>query len=177
MGLILIVMASLINIIIPLEFFFDEFNSLINKSAMHVYIKTRAGKRVTLKKVNRREDLFLNAGERYSSAYITSVEFLKERDGDIFDDEFCVHAIEMRGGRSTPDELENLSLRVISKTPDKNIKSFVNKLQQHLKKSDNYGVGVGDGWLYRRTFYHRSEILGKTLWFDSDRKFQPLLVD
>lgn len=49
-------MASLINIIIPLEIFFDEFNSLINKSEMHVYIKARAGKGVTLKKVNRRED-------------------------------------------------------------------------------------------------------------------------
>lgn len=169
-------MASLINIIIPLETFFDEFNSLINKSAMHVYIKTRAGKRVTLKKVNRREDFLLKAGERYYSAYITSVEFLEERDGDIFDDEFCVHAIELRGGRSTPDEVENLSLRVISKTPDKKIKSFVNKLQQHLKKSDNYGVGVGVGWLYSRTFYHRSEIVGKTLWFDFERKSKPLLI-
>jgi len=91
-------MASLINIIIPLETFFDEFNSLIHKSAMHVYIKTRAGQRVTLKKVNRREDFLLKVGERYYSAYITSVEFLKERDGDIFDEEFCVHAIELRGG-------------------------------------------------------------------------------
>ena len=170
-------MASLINIIIPLETFFDEFNSLINKSAMHVYIKTIAGQRVTLKKVNRREDFLLKAGERYYSAYITSVEFLKERDGDIFDEEFCVHAIELRGGRSTPDEVENLSIRVISKTPDKNIKSFVNKLQQHLKKSGEYGVGVGIGWLYSRTFYNRSEIAGKTLWFDFERKSKPLLID
>lgn len=141
-------MTSLLNIIIHLEIFFDEFNNLITKSSMHVYIETRAGKRITLKKVSGREDFLLKVGECYSSAYITSVEFLKERDGDIFDDEFCVHAIEMLGGRSTPDELENLSLRVISKTPDKNIKSFVNKLQQHLKKSGNYGVGVGSGGLY-----------------------------
>ncbi|RBQ06693.1 hypothetical protein [Pedobacter miscanthi] len=171
------VTASLINIIIPLEIFFDEFNSLINELAMHVYIETKAGKRIALKKVSRREDFLLKAGERYSLAYITSVEFLEERDGDIFEDEFCVHAIEMRGGKSTPDELENLSLRVISKTPDKNIKSFVNKLQQHLKKSDNYGVGVGSGGLYSKTFYNREQIVGKTLWFDFELKSNPLVID
>ena len=88
-----------------------------------------------------------------------------------------MHAIEVLGGRSTPNELENLSLRIISKTPDKNIKNFVNKLQQYLEKSDNYDVGVGRGGLYSKTFYNRSEILGKTLWFDFDRKFQPLLID
>jgi len=170
-------MASLINIIIPLQTFFDEFELLINKSAMHVYIEKRVGKRVVLKSVHQKEDLILKAGERFSAAYITSVEFPKGRDRSIFDDDFCVHAIVVLGGRSTPDELENLSLRVISKTPDKNIKSFVSKLHQHLKKSNQYGVGVGSGSLYSNTFYHVEEIVGKTLWFDFERKSNPLVID
>ncbi len=170
-------MASLINIIIPLETFFNEFKELINRSAMHVYIEKRIGKRIVLRRVERREDLMLKAGEQFSAAYITSREFQEERDISIYEDDFCVHAIELRGGRSTPDELENLGLRVISKTPDNEIKRLVSKLQQHLKKSDNYGQGVGSGGLYSKTFYNRAEIVGKTLWFDFERKSKPLSID
>lgn len=148
----------------------------MNKSAIYVYSEIRAGQHVTLKKVSKRKDLQLKAGERYSSAYITSGEFLKERDDSIFDDEFCVHAIEMRGGSFTSQKVEKLSLRVISKNPDKNMKGFMNKLRTHLKNSDNYGVGIGDGLLYSRTFYNRLEIIGKTLWFDFDRKSKPIQI-
>jgi len=119
----------------------------------------------------------LSHGEVYSAVYLTSVEFQKHRDTDIFDDDFCIHAIAVRGGRVSESELENLSLRVISKTLDKNIKSFINQLQRHLKESDNYGEGVGNGMLYGRTFYNRSEIVRKTLWFFFERKFQPFSVD
>jgi len=171
------IMASLINIIIPLETFIDEFNMLINDLAMYVYIEKRVGKSLILKRVDQKEDLKLKAGERFCAAYITSVEFKKDRDQSIYHDDFCVHAIEMLGGRSTPEELENLSLRVISKTPDKNIKGFLGKLQQHLKKSDQYGVGVGNGGLYSKTFYNRAAIVGKILWFDFERKSKPLSID
>ncbi|RZK76406.1 MAG: hypothetical protein EOO92_14640, partial [Pedobacter sp.] len=122
LGVILADMASLINIIIPLETFYDEFEALINKSGMHVYIEKNIGKRTVLKTVKIKEDLLLGPGEVYLAVYLTSVEFQKARDRDIFDDDFCVHAIEVLGGRTTANELENLSLRVISKTPDRNIK-------------------------------------------------------
>lgn len=144
---------------------------------MHVYIEKIVGKNVVLKSVDQKEDLVLKEAERFSAAYITSVKFQKDGDRSIFDDDFCVHAIVVLGGRSTADELENLSLRVISKNPDKNIKSFVSKLQQQLKKSDQYGVGVGSGGLYSKTFYHVQEVVGKTLWFDFERKSSPLVID
>jgi len=170
-------MTSLINIIIPLETFINEFEMLISESAMHVYIEKKVGKSLILKRIDQKEDFMLKAGERFSAAYITSVEFQEDKDQSIYDDDFCVHAIEVLGGRSTPDELENLSLRVISKTPDKNTKLFMRKLQQHLKKSDRYGVGVGSGGLYSKTFYNREQIVGKTLWFDFERKSSPLIID
>jgi len=57
LGSILTVMDSLINIIIRLETFYDEFAALINKTGMHVYIEKRAGKSVNLKKL-KREKIF-----------------------------------------------------------------------------------------------------------------------
>ena len=48
----------------------------------------------------------------------------------IYKDEYCIYAIAGEGGRETEDTLEKISLRIISKTPDKNIKSFFSAIKR-----------------------------------------------
>ncbi|WP_316846933.1 hypothetical protein [Pedobacter psychrodurus] len=169
-------MASLINVFIPLEIFLKEFDSLLASSGMHVYVEKKVGKKSVLQNFKQGEALPTSATKGHPEVYITSEAFDPEKYASIYDDGFCIHAIVLLGGRSTPGELENLSLRVISKTPDKVIKYFFNKLNKYLKGSGDYGIGVGEGMLYSKTFYHLKEVKGKTLWFDFDRKFGSVLI-
>lgn len=143
-------MANLTNIFISIYSFYTETSSLLREMEMHFY----------------------------HSFFISSETFDESRFENFYDDEFCVHAIEGLGGRYTKEELEMLSLRIISKTPDKKVKLFIEKLVKSLKKNGEYGLGVGPGEspLYNRIFYKKLDVQGRALWFDFARKGSPASI-
>ncbi|ACU60416.1 hypothetical protein [Chitinophaga pinensis] len=165
-------MANLTNIFINICSFYTEILDLVNEMDLYFYLEKRIGTQWNFIKIATKEELAENIDEHYRSFFISSETFDPGKFDSFYDDEFCVHAIEGLGGRHTKDELEMLSLRIISKTPDKKVKSFIDKFVKMLKRNSRYGQGVGPGAssLYKKTFYNRLDVQGRTLWFDFERK-------
>lgn len=171
-------MASLINIINALEPFFEEISSLLKDNGIHAYLKRREKNDLTITAITATQPLSAVMDEHYDSLYLTVEKYEPEKYSSFYDDNFFHYAIEVLGGRSTAPELENISLRIISKTPDPRIKSFFNKLDRYLKKSSDYGMGVGPGTssFHKRVFYKKDAVKNRMLWFDFKRKIQPIIV-
>lgn len=165
-------MANLTNIFISIHSFYRETSSLLKEMEMHFYLEKRIGTDWKIIKIDTVAQLLEHVDADYHSFFLSSETFDEGKFEDFYDDEFYMHAIEGLGGRSTKDELEMLSLRIISKTPDKKVKSFIGRLVKSLKKNGEYGQGVGPGEspLYSRMFYQKSDVYGRTLWFDFKRK-------
>lgn len=100
---------------------------------MHFYLEKRTGDQWKIIKIGTEAELLENIDDHYRSFFISSEIFDESRFENFYDDEFFAHAIEGLGGRYNKDELEMLSLRIISKTPDKKVKSFIDGLVKSLK--------------------------------------------
>ncbi|KAF1021258.1 MAG: hypothetical protein GAK29_03430 [Acinetobacter bereziniae] len=85
----------------------------------------------------------------------------------IYDDEYCIYAIEGRGGRETEKALEKITLRVISKTPDKNIKRFFNAIKRKLNLDENFAQGIQGGSRLHQQHYYLKSYVGEKV-FKSD---------
>lgn len=171
-------MPNLINIFVPVETFFSDIRTLIQDNGMRLYMETIKGETSTIVEIKKIENLEKEVNKHYHAFYFTSETFVEKVHESFFDDDFCVHAIEVLGGRSDAGTVENLSLRIISKTPDKALKSFMDKLSKHLKNNGEYGMGVepATSAFHRKVFYHKNAIKGKTLWFDFKRKVDATTV-
>jgi hypothetical protein len=165
-------MPNLINIFVPIETLLSDIRSLIQDNGMRLYMETIKEETSTIVEIEKIENLDEKINEHYHAFYFTSEIFMENVHESFFDDDFCVHAIEVLGGRSDAANIENLSLRIISKTPDKTVKSFMDKLNKHLKNKEEYGMGVEPvtSEFHRKVFYHKNAIKSKTLWFDFKRK-------
>lgn len=145
---------------------------------MRLYMETIKEETSTIVEIEKIENPEKEINEHYHAFYLTSETFVENVHESFFDDNFCVHAIEVLGGRSDAGNIENLSLRIISKTPDKTVKSFMDKLSKHLKNNEEYGMGVEPvtSAFHKKVFYHKNAIKGKTLWSDFKRKVVPTRV-
>lgn len=171
-------MPNLINIIVPLEIFYRDSFNLLQQYNLHLYLEKLKGTKATLLKIEQEDDLLKNIDTHYQALYITSLPFDKTKQDSIYDDDFCIHAIEVLGGRSTTTELEHLSQRIISKTPDKVLQTFMNKLGKQLQNDEAYGMGVepATSAFHKKVFYHKEAIRGKILWQDFNRKLMPTTI-
>lgn len=169
-------MASLINIFMSIELFLKDTGALIKSADLFVYTKSKGAVRTILPLTEWTGQALHQVGNGYLDIFITSEPFDDVKNTGFYDDNFFMHVIEVKGGRSTDTELEKLGLRLVAKEPDKRIKAFMNKLQKYLKQSESYGLGIGPGTYLGRIFYHRREIKGKTLWADLDRKVVPVII-
>ncbi|MCD8742290.1 hypothetical protein LT679_16900 [Mucilaginibacter roseus] len=168
-------MASLINIFVPIAILLKDAELLIKSNRLYVYAKpVGANQKVPVLLDTADEKLF--KAQNRVNVFITAEPFDKKQHQSFYNDNFFTYAIEVKGGRSTNEELEMLSLRVIAKEPDKRIKAFINKLQKSLKQNDAYGMGIGPGNYHSKIFYHRQEVKGKTLWNDFERKITPVVI-
>ncbi|MGN7724166.1 hypothetical protein [Chitinophaga sp. 22620] len=171
-------MANLTNIFTSIISFYTEISDLLTEMEMYFYLEKRTGSQWEIIKIGTEAELLENIGDHYRSFFISSEIFDESRFENFYDDQFCVHAVEGLGGRYNKVELEMLSLRIISKTPDIKVKLFIDRLVKLLKKNSGYGLGVGPGEspLYRRMFYNRSDVQERTLWFDFERKVTPVIA-
>lgn len=85
----------------------------------------------------------------------------------IYDDVYCIYAIEGKGGRETKDTLEKITLRMISKTPDKNIKRFFSAIKRKLNQDENFAQGIQGGSRLHQEHYYLKSYVGEKV-FKSD---------
>ena len=171
-------MPNLINIFVPVKTLLGDIRTLIKEGGMRLYMETIKGETSTIVEIEKIENLDKKINERYHAFYFSSEAFSENVHESFYDDDFCVHAIEVLGGRSEAGAVENLSLRIISKTPDKAVKSFIDKISKYLKNNGEYGMGVEPvtSAFHSKVFYHKNAIKGKTLWFDFKRKVDAATV-
>ena len=172
-------MATQINIVSSISSLVQELEKLLKDMQLNFYLEKRDDDKKEYIKIEDFKNWDNEIDKNYHAFYITSLPFDKEKDKSFFDDLFCIHVIEGLGGRETKNELENISMRIVSKTPDRRIKSFLNALSKQLKNDDGYGMGIGPGSssFYKNTFYKKDKVKNKTLWFDFKRKVQPITID
>ncbi|MCX5466158.1 hypothetical protein [Acinetobacter nematophilus] len=101
----------------------------------------------------------------------------KINKSQIYNDEYCIYAIEGKGGRETEDNLEKITLRMISKTPDKNIKGFFNAIKRKLNHDENFAQGIqGDSRLHQQHYYLKSYVGKKVFKSDFYNDKAPALI-
>ncbi len=126
-------MAYQMNVINAVEVFFEEISALLTEHGIHVYLERKKETAWPLPALQDTKNLSEVIDNNYHSLFLTTEKFDPEKYENIYDDNFCQYAIEVLSGRSTATELENISLRIISKTPDKKGKCF---LQQVWKTAE-----------------------------------------
>lgn len=171
-------MANYINIFDSIVDFYDDLKPLIDKAGVYFYIEQIIDLKRVVNAIENADQIPELIGDNYRGFYITSEEFDKEKHSSFFDDDFAGHVIEGLGGRFTETEVEKISLRIVSKTPDKKIKAFQNSVMKYLKNNEDYGMGVGPvaGSFYKQMFYKKKIVKDKTMWFDFARKMHPVPI-
>jgi hypothetical protein len=172
-------MANYIHVFNSIVDFYRDLKPLIDKLEMYFYIEKIAESRRIVNLVESIDQITKLIDKNYKGFYITSEAIDKEKDQNFFDDDFFSHVIEGIGGRFNETEVEKIGLRIVSKTPDEKVKVFQKSVKKYLKSSDDYGVGIGPvaGSFYKKIFYKKRIIFGKTMWFDFARKVHPVLID
>jgi disulfide oxidoreductase YuzD len=118
-------------------------------------------------------DLKLINDKEFRLLILSSKKIPLKKGINLYDTKFSKHAIEVRGGRETRDELEMISFRILSKTPERNIKLFYTNLQKSISEDKDFVQGIKWGeHFYPKIFYHK-EAVHKTVWKDFSKKDAP----
>lgn len=144
-------MAVYFNIMIPFKKFISELKEIIDKNSVNLYVEYLNEKRGFYYEIidHKSEDLTFFSDKEYHGFFFSS-KAVQIKDGNLvlgksskkdpisfYDDELFHFCIEGKGGREDQDNLEIIKLRIISKTPDKQIAKFYNALQRFFKKAAN----------------------------------------
>jgi hypothetical protein len=171
---------SYINVIVDCPNFLNTISELVKKQNIYCYFQYR--NTVDKIRVHYVEVDFNNANfeelmtDEYDQFFFSSKEIDTQKAMNFYQDGIYEYAVEGNGGRKTSTELELLSLRIISKNPDKKINSFFKSINIELKKNSNYDQGIGETSNQKKIFYLK-EIVGKyQMWHDFKRKVIPISI-
>ena len=111
-----------------------------------------------------------------TSCFLCLFKDYNEAGISFYDDEVCKGTIEGIGGRANENEVELISLRLISKEPEREIKRLFNAIRNKLKKDPTIGVGVQSGSSrYPKFFYQKSLTDNKVFKFDLNNDKLPVI--
>lgn len=152
---------SYINVVMPLTSFIPFIQEILDKNNNKLFIEKRNSDKTICKIiVNSINDIQSNRGVNLNF-FIVNSESINENEG-FYDDNVSHFVIEGTGGRVNEKNVERISLRLISKTPDKAIKKTFNAIKSKLKKDETIGIGVkGGSALHRNYFYQKSLVESK----------------
>jgi hypothetical protein len=121
---------------------------------------------------NKAEIAKLIDDDKYEEFFITTIPFKITVHKSFYDDSYFHNVIEGKGGRINKKEIEKISLRIVSKTPDTKLKSFFTALQKALKASNKYGMGIENNTTasYKNYYYNIEIVKNRTAWFDLKAK-------
>jgi hypothetical protein len=155
--------------------FYQDIQPILIKKEAFFYIESPLHSYTEIKDIETITRLFT---DDYRQFFISSEPFNEHQHKNFYTDDFFDFVMCGTGGRCNESEIEAICLRVISKNPDKKIKTIYNAIANYLKKNNDYGTGVEpmSSSFYKNTFYKKSIIKNKTLWFDFQRKTQPIII-
>ncbi|WP_347218264.1 hypothetical protein [Chryseobacterium sp.] len=93
--------------------------------------------------------------------FIVSQEIAGISQTHIYKDETALFVIEGEGGRISEDSIERISLRVLSKNPDKKTTKIFNAIRNKLKKDDEIGMGVEGGSQIHNHYFYQKKYAGR----------------
>jgi len=166
---------SYINVVMPLNDFIPFIQEIINKNGGTLFIEKRKSDNTIYKiKINSNDDIENNRGVNLNF-FISTQELINENES-FYNDDICQYIIEGTGGRVNENMIERISLRLISKKPDKAIKRIFNAIKNKLKKDEIIGVGVkGGSSLHKNYFYQKSQANNKKFVTDMNNDKAPII--
>jgi hypothetical protein len=172
---------SPINIITEAVNFFKFVKPLAQKKNIFCYFSYRNSKdktKITYKLVDFKDDKLGNLlSAEYDLFFFTSKEFEPDKEFSFYKDDYFEYSAECKGGRKKGDDIEAISLRLISKAPEPTIKSFFNSINSQLKKDSNFGLGIGKTNNAKKIFYSKEIINSYTFWYDLEKKVGPIPIE
>ena len=151
-------MAIYFNIIIPIHNFFADLQPVLIHHSINIYVeKWNDDKKFHYELLDiQKTDTTSFSDKDFRGFFFTSLnikindgklnpdkKITKRKDGITFyDDELFDYCIEGKGGRENDENIEIITLRIISKNPDKQIQKFYNSLQTLFKKSSEINKGL-----------------------------------
>ena len=169
---------SYINVIMPLVEFVPYINDMVVKYDCVVYLRKKNTKDVLYTSKLNMENYrnVIGDGIEDKLLFFVSLKDYNEAGISFYDDEVCKGTIEGIGGRENENEVELISLRLISKEPEGKIKRLFNAIRNKLKKDPTIGVGVQSGSSrYPKFFYQKSLKNNKIFKFDLNNDKMPVI--
>ena len=169
---------SYINVIMPLVEFVPYINDMVVKYDCVVYLRKKNTKDVLYTSKLNMENYrnVIGDGIEDKLLFFVSLKDYNEAGISFYDDEVCKGTIEGIGGRANENEVELISLRLISKEPEGKIKRLFNAIKNKLKKDPTIGVGVQSGTSrYPKFFYQKSLKDNKVFKFDLNNDKLPVI--
>lgn len=104
--------------------------------------------------------------------YITTSKVLQNNKvNNFYSEETYCESIEGTGGRESRSETELITLRLLSKESNKEIKMIFNSIKAKLKKDNSFGKGLKSGVsLYKNDIYPISYVNNRIMIIDMSRK-------
>jgi hypothetical protein len=163
------------NIITSIIDFYQDIQPILIKKEAFFYIESPLNSYTKIEDIETATRLFT---DDYRGFFLSSEQFNQHRYKGFYDDGFFDFVVEGTGGRCNKTEIEAICLRVISKNPDKKTKAIFNAIANYLKENDEYEKGLEpmSSSFYKNTFYKKSIIKNKTIWFDFQRKTVPVII-
>jgi hypothetical protein len=163
-------MAVYFNIIIPIEKFLVDLEQVLLTHSINIYIEKYNEVQnfyyelVDIKKPN----IACFSDKEYRGFFFTSLSLVIQNGKLVFDnnkiqqtdkvsfynDELFNYCIEGKGGREDIENIESIRLRIISKSPDKQIERFYKSLQTMFKKSIDINKGLNIGQHFDSKIYY-----------------------
>lgn len=169
---------SYIIVIMPLVEFVPYINDMVVKYDCVVYLRKKNTKDVLYTSKLNMENYrsVIGDGIEDKLLFFVSLKDYNEAGISFYDDEVCKGTIEGIGGRANENEVELISLRLISKEPEGKIKRLFNAIKNKLKKDPTIGVGVQSGTSrYPKFFYQKSLKDNKVFKFDLNNDKMPVI--
>lgn len=148
---------SYINVVMSLKDFVPYIGEIIEKKNAYLYVEKKIGNPPVEVTAANALEVITDNREKNLNFFISSKKYSK---AGFYDDDFCVHVIEGIGGRSTSHSIERIALRLIAKTPDKDISGVFNAIRNQLKKDEEIGMGVEGNSSLHKNFYYQKKYAG-----------------
>lgn len=150
-----------INVVISLKDFVRYIEDILEKNGGTFFIEEKDHENIfRVKKVSSYSDSDIEDSRAINLGFfIVSQEIKRMSHDQVYKDETAPFIIEGEGGRISEGAIERISLRVLSKNPDKNAVRIFNAIRNKLKKDPEIGIGViGGAQLHNNYFYQKKYV-------------------
>lgn len=153
---------SYLNIVMPLKDFLIYIKEIVAQQAAHLYLEQKSAKdAITTVKLdlNKLDQQVPANREKYLNFFIAT-KVLGKQDS-FYDEKNDSYAIEGSGGRQDQEAVERIALRIISKTPEKEIANLFKTIKSKLKKDPGIGMGVAGNSALHKNYFYDKQLVGK----------------